>query len=168
MAKVDLKGKIVIVLVVELGLAFSGMQYSVGQEQIAQAVKIQGSFDVNDTKPSYVAGNIYYYLKNVTITPSIFPTDIRDTYDPRPSINIDPNSVSMRWNLDIHTTPQDVNKSSANIYIPITHIRNNTQSVIIDGYGGSSNIGDKTFNNLTAKINVNKVTNYGEFEVSDR
>jgi hypothetical protein len=168
MAKVDVKSKIVIVImVVELGLAFLGTHYSAGQ-QIVQAIKIQGSFNVNDTRPSYSADNIYYKLKNVTITPSKYPTDIRDTYDPRPSINIDPNSISMRWNLDMHTTPEDVNKSSANIYVPITHIRNSTQSITIDGHGGSSNIADQTFSNLTAKVNINKLTNQGDFEVSDK
>jgi hypothetical protein len=167
MAKADLKDKIIIVILMELGLIFLGTHYSAGQ-QIAQAIKIQGSFNVNDTRPSYLSDNIYYKLKNVTITPSKYPTDIRDTYDPRPSINIDPNSISMRWNLDIHTTPEDVNKSSANIYVPITHIRNSTQSVTIDGHGGSSNIADQTFSNLTAKVNINKPTNQGDFEVSDK
>ena len=52
------------------------MHYSIGH-QIAQAVKIQDSFNVNDTRPSYLAGNIYYKLKSVATTPSKYPIDMR-------------------------------------------------------------------------------------------
>lgn len=167
MLNIKTKSKITLFLLAGIGLGVLGIQHSF-EQLIAHVITVQGSFNVNDTTPSYIAGNTYYNLKNITISPSKYPVDITDTSGSRPNLNIDSNSVSMRGNMDIHTTPQDINKSSISIYIPITHIRNDTKSVTIDGHGGYSTISDQNYNNLTAKVVMNKLNSQGEFKIFDK
>ena len=167
MLNIKIKSKIALFLLAGIGLGFFGIQHSF-EQFIARAITIHGSFNVNDTAPSYVAGNTYYNVKNITISPSKYPIDITDSSGSRPNLNIDSNSVSMRGNMDIHTTPQDINKSSISIYIPIIHIRNNSQSITIDGHGNYLTISDQNFDNLTAKVLMSKLNNQGEFKISDK
>ncbi|MGC2382030.1 MAG: hypothetical protein WA631_02840 [Nitrososphaeraceae archaeon] len=159
--------RIIAITTMIVTLVFAVQYY--GQQ--INAISIKANLVTANDLPNYIPHSVYYYLKNLTVHDenSTYPAELIAMSGQQPRINVDPDAIFLSGKVIYHVTPHDTNFSSITINLPITHIRNDTNSITIDadGKNGYVNLNGHMTLGIQGRIIFDKRTGAGSLQVGN-